>query len=118
MPAINCPFPECTFNTGDVDAQLALELLKIHGLGHANAGAQTHHTAAKAEKVNRPTLVMEGTPEDWNYFLTRWADYEEATGITGKTLILQLLECCDEKLRRDLTRTAGARSLTRAKKTS
>ncbi len=61
-------------------------------------------------------LVTEScTSEDWNYFLTRWADYEEATGITGKSVILQLLECCDEKLRRDLIRTAGG-SLTNKSK--
>ena len=60
-------------------------------------------------------LAAEGTSEDWNYFLTRWADYEEATEITGKARILQLLECCDDKLRRDLTRTAGG-SLTNKSK--
>ena len=73
------------------------------------------HVTAKVEKVNRPVLVTESTSEDWNYFLTRWADYEEATGMTGKALILQLLECYDEKLRRDLTRTAGG-SLTNKSK--
>ena len=73
MPGVDCPFPECTYNTGDVDAQLALELLKIHGLAHANTGAQTPHITAKVEKVHRPTLVADGTSEDWNYFLTRWA---------------------------------------------
>jgi hypothetical protein len=110
LPIAHCPFPECAFNTGDVDAQLALELLKIHGLAHAIVGATPHHATAKAEKVT------EGTYEDWNYFLTRWADYEEATGITGKNLILQLLECCDEILRRDLTHTAGGSLTIKSKK--
>ncbi len=89
--------------------------MKIHGYTHANTGVQPPQITAKVEKVNRPVLVTESTSEDWNYFLTRWADYEEATGITGKSLILQLLECCDEKLRRDLTRTAGG-SLTNKSK--
>ena len=35
------------------------------------------------------------------------ARYKAATRITGRELVLQLLECCDEELRKDLTRTAG-----------
>ena len=31
----------------------------------------------------------------------------EATKVTGKDEVLQLLECCDEELRRDVTRMAG-----------
>ena len=97
MPAIDRPYPQCTYNTGNVDAQLALEPLKIHGLSHATNGAPSPpHTTA--EKVNRPKFAAEGTTDDWHYFLTHWKDYEEATGVTGKYLIIQLLECCDEKL--------------------
>ena len=36
-----------------------------------------------------------------------WGDYKDATKITGKDLIIQLLECCEEDLRKDLTRSAG-----------
>ena len=39
--------------------------------------------------------------------LSRWNDYTAATKITGKDEVLQLLECCDEQLRKDLTRNAG-----------
>ena len=35
------------------------------------------------------------------------ARYKAATRITGRELVLQLLECCDEEMRKDLTRTAG-----------
>ena len=41
------------------------------------------------------------------HFLSRWNDYVEATKVTGKDEVLQLLECCDEELRRDVTRMAG-----------
>ena len=41
------------------------------------------------------------------YFLSRWKDYDEATKIAGKELVIQLHECCDENLRRDLTRSAS-----------
>ena len=59
------------------------------------------------EKVKRPTINSSGTSEEWAYFNTRWKEYVEATGVTGKTRVIQLLECCDDELRRDLTRLAG-----------
>lgn len=68
---------------------------------------QVPKTAARVEKVRRPTVTAAGSSEDWAYFLTRWQDYVEATKIEGKDLIIQLLECCDEQLRKDLTRNAG-----------
>ena len=51
-----------------------------------------------------------GTSETWAYFLQRWSDYKQATRLTGTDTIYQLLECCDEGLRKDLTRTFGALS--------
>jgi hypothetical protein len=39
--------------------------------------------------------------------LARWQDYVEATKISGKDKVIQVLECCDEQLRKDLTRNAG-----------
>ncbi|CAC5390777.1 unnamed protein product [Mytilus coruscus] len=48
-----------------------------------------------------------GTSEEWAYFESRWSDYVEATKIAGRDKVVQLLECCDEQLRKDLTRSAG-----------
>ncbi|XP_021348783.1 uncharacterized protein LOC110447423 [Mizuhopecten yessoensis] len=59
------------------------------------------------EKVNRPTLSAAGSSEGWAYFRYRWSDYVSATKITGRDKVIQLLECCDEPLRKDLTRSAG-----------
>ena len=39
--------------------------------------------------------------------MARWEEYVAATGITGQKRVLHLLECCDEDLRKDLTRSAG-----------
>ena len=104
MPAIKCPYTDCPYTTDDVEANIAVELLKIHGLSHA-----APQNAAKVEKVSRPSISSGISAADWSYFETRWKEYAEATNIKGKTLILQLLECCDEQLRRDLTRdTIGA----------
>lgn len=115
MPKFRCPYPECTYETEDVTDGLATVLLSVHSAGthtaqpHTTATIQPQvpKTAARVEKVRRPTVTAAGSSEDWAYFLTRWQDYVEATKIEGKDLIIQLLECCDEQLRKDLTRNAG-----------
>ena len=39
--------------------------------------------------------------------MTRWKDYASATKLQGQEKVIQLLECCDDDLRRDLTRLNG-----------
>ena len=43
--------------------------------------------------------------EDWAYFLSRWDDYKLSTSLKGGEIVLQLMECCCEQLRRDHHRT-------------
>ena len=38
---------------------------------------------------------------------SRWNDYVKATKLVGTDKVIQLLECCDNQLRKDLTRNAG-----------
>ena len=99
MPTVECPIPGCEYETGDFDAAIVAALINTHAKVH-----DTHQTIAKVEKVKRPTVSSAGTSEEWTYFLSRWKDYVDATKIKDKELIIQLLECCDETLRRDLTR--------------
>lgn len=105
MPAIDCPIDGCTYVTPDVEAIIAAALLTTHATIHNKR--TTDAVAAKVEKVKRPEISSAGSSEDWSYFTSRWQDYVEATKVTGKDLVIQLLECCDEQLRKDLTRTAG-----------
>lgn len=103
MPQVKCPIPGCDYETPDLDAVIVAALITTHATTHPT----TSDIQARIEKVKRPTVTLAGSSEDWTYFLSRWKDYVDATKITGKNLILQLLECCDESLRKDLTRTAG-----------
>ena len=111
-----CPFPECTFETEEVTDVLAAVLLSVHSAGtHTAPGVAAAAPSAapntapntKLERVRRPTISAAGSSEDWSYFLTRWDDYVAATNVTGKDKVIQLLECCEEQLRKDLTRNAG-----------
>ena len=108
MPVINCPIAGCSFQTPDVYAVVVAALLTPHTTIHAPVpGANNTAPAAKVEQVKHPTVSSAGTSEDWLYFQYRWKDYVDATKITGKDLMIQLLECCEENLRKDLTRNIG-----------
>ena len=88
----------------DIDPALAAVYLSSHINQHK---ADTPTQAARMEKVKRPSISSAGTSEEWGYFVLRWGDYVTATRCQGPDSVLQLLECCDEQLRRDLTRNAG-----------
>ncbi len=100
MLRYRCPYPECTYETEYAEGQLAATLLSIH-----SAGVHNHTQAVK--KVRRTTVSAAGSSEEWSYFETRWHAYLETTKITGKDRVIQLLKCCDEPLRKDLTKNAG-----------
>ena len=106
MESINCPVLGCSYSTpANTDAAVVAALLNAHTTTHNST-----NTAAKVEKVKRPTISTAGSSEEWAYFETRWDDYKTATRVTGHECVVQLLECCDESLRKDLTRAAGAAS--------
>ena len=101
MPVVACPIPGCDYTTPDLETAIVAALITAHSAFH------TAGPAAKVEKVRRPTVAAAGSSEEWVYFLSRWTDYVAATKVTGRDKVIQLLECCDEPLRRDLTRSAG-----------
>ena len=92
------------YETDDVSDTIEAVLLSTHAISH-HPGATA--SSAKVERVKRPVISSAGTSEYWNYFLSMLNDYAEATKVTGKEKVLQLLECCDEELRGDVTRMAG-----------
>ena len=110
MPAILCPHaPDCEYAT-DAEATVgeAIQLLEMHEKAkHRTDFTAGSSSSSKVDRVRRPTVVGGGSSEDWNYFETRWDEYSAATKLSGSDKVLQLLECCDEQLRRDLTRAAG-----------
>ncbi|CAG2216563.1 unnamed protein product [Mytilus edulis] len=103
MPAVQCPIPGCEYVTDDLDAAIVDVLITVHSTTHAPGPI----TVAKVEKVKRPVISTAGTSEEWAYFESRWSDYVETMKIAGRDKVVQLLECCDEQLRKDLTRSAG-----------
>lgn len=107
MPAVRCPIEGCEYSTPDVDPVIAAALITTHATSHQAPSRVTQ--AAMVEKVKRPNITSSGTTEDWQYFKSRRGDYVKATRLGGTDRVIQLLECCDDQLRKDLTRnTRGA----------
>ena len=98
MPEIACPIEGCPYKTPDVEGVVAATLITTHATPTTHMSHAGDGTSAKVEKVKRPTATISsaGTSEVWAYFTSRWTDYVEATYITGKVNVIQLLECCDE----------------------
>ena len=102
MPKVKCPFEGCQYETEAAEAILVAALLNIHAMTHAGG-----KFTSRATQIQRPTITTAGSTEDWAYFKLRWSNYKDATNITVRELIIQLLECCEESLRKDVMRTAG-----------
>ena len=101
MVVLNCPIEGCTYATGDIEAAQTIALFTVHGYSHAPGACQQ----AKPDKLSRPNVSKESTSEDWEYFITRWDAYKTATRIADHDATLQLLECCEDSLRKDLHRS-------------
>ena len=57
--------------------------------------------SAKAIKAKRPELSADVSDEDWAYFMSRWEHYKKAANVTGDNVVTQLMDCCNEQLRRE-----------------
>ena len=67
MESINCPVLGCSFSTpANTDAAVVAALLYAHTTTHNST-----NTAAKVEKVKRPTTSTAGSSEEWAYFEVR-----------------------------------------------
>ena len=110
MAPIQCSAPGCDHTFPDTLSDGILgQLLELHArTAHPpTAAPQVTAPSTKAEKVRRPTITTSGTSEDWVYFCQRWDEYKVATKLTGTDILFQLLECCEESLRKDINRTYG-----------
>ena len=114
MPQIACPIEGCPYKTGDVEGVVAAPL-------------RSRHTP----RLTRLTLLTVPQPGSRKSSAPRWSsavqskwgmgilylqmtDYAEASHVTGNDKVMQLLQCCEEQLRKDLTRNTGGSELHRA----
>ena len=114
MSATSCPVSDCTYVIpAGTDPAVVVQLLQMH----QNDAHMRPSVSINAEKVSRPKVKAAVTSEDWAYVASRWSEYKQATRLSGTDCVIQLLECCDEDLRRDLTRLSGGSLSTQPEKT-
>ena len=103
MPATTytCEYDGCDKEFETETLEHYITLLKLH----VDTRHKQHTTSFKAEKAKRPEITADVSDEDWSYFSSRWTQYKKTTGLTGEDIMTQLLECCNEQLRRDHHRT-------------
>lgn len=104
---VQCSAPDCTHSFGSATGQALTALIELHARTAHPPTAAPQPANVKAEKVRRPVIASQGTTEDWTYFRSRWEEYKAATKIAGTDIVYQLLETCEETLRKDLTRCYG-----------
>ena len=104
---VQCSAPGCNHSFGTATGQPLTALIELHARTAHPPPAAPQPTTVKAEKVRRPVITSQGTTEDWSYFSSRWEEYKAATKIAGADVVYQLLETCEETLRKDLTRSYG-----------
>ena len=93
-----CEYSECDWKCEAENLETYLGLYKIH----VEAKHKTAQVSTKVEKAKRPELASEVSDEDWAYFKSRWLEYKKATNLTSaEDILVQLMECCCEQLRRD-----------------
>ena len=115
MPDINipCPIDSCTFKTGDVTSETAVELLKLHAVTHQPA-APPHPQPPPAQiNVKRPEHpeIDFGITESQSFFTDEWDIYKRPSGISGDDAKLELRAACFLELRRHLFDFIGQRKL-------
>ena len=103
MPVLNCPIPDCGYVTEDVDVVGAAAQLNIHALMHQRGGGtMVRSSKQKPPKIDRPSISVGATEEQWNTFIKRWNLFKQGTDIPDGQLASQLWQCCDSDLEEDL----------------
>ena len=116
---IPCEFDDCAWKSVLCDAATGAKFLEAHIKGKHSQVEDKHTPSApssksRKERARRPEIRSEETEEDWAYILKRWSQYKTQCELTGTDVILQLLECCSEQLRRDHHRQYPATDITTA----
>ena len=75
MPIFKCPIDDCTYQTEDIDAGVAVAMLTIHNNVHLVSNP-TDDDNQRDPKIERPKISAGSDEETWNTFLTRWTMFK------------------------------------------
>ena len=97
MPIFKCPKDDCTYQTEDINAGVAVAMLTIHNNVHL-ASNPTDDNNQRDPKIERPKIFAGSDEETWNTFLTRWTMFKRNRKVKGTACVEQLFYCCEEDL--------------------
>ena len=112
MPRYKCPYPECTYETDEAEGQLAATLLSIHSAGahnHTQVGGGATNATSQSQNRESPTpnSVRSGLERGMVVLRNPMGGLRGSPENYRERQSNTVLECCDEPLRKDLTRNAG-----------
>ena len=95
---VKCTLVGCDFETEDVSDALAIALLTNHGLHHQNCSSTSGRTSPQAPKLDRPTINIGVSVEEWNVFVRRWEVFRKGSNIDAASAPTQLFQCAGAEL--------------------
>ena len=118
--SLECTDPNCTlgdngakYKTPEFPLEFAMQMLVMHNTNNHQQPrpaqvVESQSQNRKAEKVNRPTIKMGSSEDDFIFFQCLFESYKRSCQLTNVIDIRdQLLACCETDLRRDLHRYLG-----------
>ncbi|XP_051795794.1 uncharacterized protein LOC127531147 [Acanthochromis polyacanthus] len=108
MVVVQCSVPGCAFVSADVSEALAIALLSNHGLAHQPLPVPATPPQASSPagpKLERPTVDVGVSIEEWNLFTRRWEVFCAGSGITDAQAPFQLFQCAGPDLGDSLLQT-------------
>ena len=104
---LSCQFTGCEWKIENDSEAVAIALLTSHGNVHLRGPARPTETRSKQPKVDRPELIQDISDEDWETFEEEWRRFKRSWHSSSTTQLEvtdQLLECCEQNLRRLLVK--------------
>ena len=102
MPQIACQFTGCEYTAENDSVEIAIALLNSHNSIHLQMPSRGPDLL-KTPKVDRPELNQDISDEDWESFAEEWNRFKRSwyrADMTQRTVVDQLVECCQQDLRR------------------
>ena len=95
---IQCPAPDCTFETAEAEASVVAVLLSIHASTVHTPQAIASGSMPRGPKLDRPRVDSGLDEETWNAFIRRWEVFRLGSGITTGEAPRQLFHCASDAL--------------------
>ena len=102
---LDCVVLECEWKTPTLkNEDKMVELLTLHVATSHPVNHTGGNSKSKRDNVKRPVLNIDITEDEWSYWASNWKDYKKSTNVKPEDAVVELKECCDEVLRRELHR--------------